>query len=594
MLCGTILDPSMMELMQMTKDSNPQAAPSPQRFTIIDLLKLYWRSDQRFIASVFFGFVMLMTIGLVGLDVIFNFWYNAFYDGLQAYDKRTTIRLLMYFFGLAGIYIVIAVYRYYISQLLQLRWRKWLTNNFIQRWLTDRRYYLIENFDESTDNPDQRIQEDVGGIVANSLSLITGIVSAVTTFFAFIFVLWRLSGVVTLSLGKLGTYHLHGYLVWVGLLYCGIGTWLTFKIGKPLIALNFEQQKREATFRYAAIDLRTHAEHVALYRGEHHQASILHNLFNRVLDNWYAIVLRQKILLWFTAGFNQIAVVLPLMVALPNYFGKVFLLGGLIQSLQAFGRVQDALSYLVNSYTSIAEWRAIGQRLTSFVNHMETVDAKAKHENKLTLNEDSNNQISAKKVMIKNPREGVLLKGINQEFKGGHSYVIKGESGIGKSTFVRTIAGIWPYASGEISLPANKNIMYLPQKAYMPIGTLAEAILFPDKHDPALENQLPDVMRACHLEDFIPRLNETAYWSEQLSPGEQQRIAFARVLLHKPDWVFLDESTSMLDVANEKRMYELMKTHLPNCTVVSVGHHPGIDAYHEHVVDMTQYEGMHH
>lgn len=578
----------------MNQDMNPKATVSPQRFNIKDLLKLYWQSDQRFLAFFFFGFVMLMTIGLVGLDVVFNFWYNSFYDALQAYNKPTTIRLLVFFFGLAAIYIVVAVYRYYITQLLALRWRRWLTDNFIKNWLKDRRYYLIENFDESTDNPDQRIQEDVGAIVTSSLSLITGIVSAVTTFFAFIFVLWRLSGVMTFSFGKWGTFHLHGYLVWVGLLYCSIGTWLTFKIGKPLIGLNFEQQKREATFRYAAIDLRTHAEHVALYRGEHHQESILHSLFGRVLENWYAIILRQKILLWFTAGFNQIAVVLPLIVALPNYFGKVFLLGGLIQTLQAFGRVQDALAYLVNSYTSIAEWRAVGQRLTTFVNHMETVDAKAKQENKLLLNQDDKNMIIAKNVMIKTPKDDVLLKGINQEFKAGHSYVIKGESGIGKSTFVRTVAGIWPYASGQISLPAKQNIMYLPQKAYMPIGTLAEAILFPDKHDPTLESQLPDVMRACHLEHFIPRLNETAYWSEQLSPGEQQRIAFARVLLHKPDWVFLDESTSMLDVANEKRMYELMKTHLPNCTVVSVGHHPGLDDYHEHIVDMTQYEGVHH
>lgn len=553
------------------------------------LIKIYWRSPQRFSAFLLYGAALALTMGLVGLDVFFNFWYNHFYDALQAYDKKNVIHLLFVFFGIAFVYIVVAVYRYYISQIFSIRWRRWLTEQLIARWLKNRSYYLIENFDEHTDNPDQRIQEDAGALVNSTIDLSIGLISSVATFLAFIYILWSLSGVITVPLGPLGTYKVPGYLVWVGLIYAFLGTFFTFKIGKPLIGLNFEQQRREATFRYAAMDLRAHAEHVALYRGEQYQEGILNGLFRRVLDNWYIIVLRQKLLLWYTSGYNQISVMLPLLVALPNYFNKVFLLGGLIQTLQAFGRVQDSLSYLVNAYTSIAQWQATSRRLTTFINHMNEADDNAKMLSHLQITDQSKPVISLDQVTLKTPRGEKLLTNISESLNHGTSYLIKGVSGIGKSTLIRAIAGIWPYAQGRIELPQGQSIMYLPQKPYMPIGTLAEAILFPDKQHPELEAQLDTVLHACHLDSFIPRLNEVANWSEQLSPGEQQRVAFARVLLHKPDWVFLDESTSMLDVGNEKYLYQVLKERLPQCSIISIGHRPTLDAYHDVVLDMAKY-----
>ncbi|HTM63075.1 MAG TPA: ABC transporter ATP-binding protein/permease [Gammaproteobacteria bacterium] len=573
-------------------ESRSETCLTAANYTIWQLIKTYWKSSSRVPAYLFIAVIMAMTMTLVGLDVVFNYWYNYFYDALQAYNRNETIKLLVIFFVIAAFYIVIAVYRYYISQLFGLRWRRWLTEQFISRWLQKRTYYLLENFDEKTDNPDQRIQEDIAALVSNSIDLSMGLVSAVTTFLAFIYVLWKLSGVFVLPLGPLGTYHIPGYLVWVGILYAFIGSILTVKLGRPLVALNFEQQRREATFRYAAVDLRTHAENVALYRGEHHQRNILQRLFDGVLENWYFIILRQKILLWFTAGYNQLSVMLPLLVALPNYFDKVFLLGGLIQSLQAFGKVQDSLSYLVNSYTQIAQWQAIGQRLTTFVNHMNEAEHKADMQNKFHINKHETNSIVSKNVSVSTPRNETLLQNINEEFKHGASYLIKGISGIGKSTFVRTLSGIWPYASGTATFPKNKLVMYVPQRPYMPIGTLMEAIMFPDKKHPELEKQVPDILVKCNLEHLIPRLTESAAWSEQLSPGEQQRVAFARVLLHKPDWVFLDESTSMLDVANEKRVYHLLKSELPHCSIISVGHRPTLDEYHEHIIDMAKYSAQ--
>lgn len=561
-----------------------------KHYTAWQLLKTYWQSNEKFSAYIFTVVILLMTIILVGFEVVFNYWYNYFYNALQEYNVRGAVRLIIIFFILAAFYIVLQVYRYYISQLFGLKWRRWLTKQLIARWLAKRGYYYLENFDEKTDNPDQRIQEDVNALVSNSIDLTVGLVSAITTFPAFVYILWTLSGVLIIPLGSLGNIHIHGYLVWAAVLYNLIGTLIAFKIGRPLIALNFEQQRREATFRFSAIDLRSHSENVALYRGEEHQKSILEKWFGRVLENWYFIILRQKKLLWFTGGFNQTAVMLPLVVALPNYFNRVFMLGGLIQSIRAFTSVQDSLAFLVNAYTQIAQWRAIMQRLTTFLNHLADVEERTQQRDHIKVSYQPANKMRVSNLSITTPQDKKLLNYINEEFVHGKHYLIKGDSGIGKSTFLRTLAGIWPFAEGEIVFPEKKHMMYVPQQTYMPIGSFAEAILFPDKevHQDEAE-ELKEVMRACHLEHFIPKLHETATWSEQLSPGEQQRVAFARVLLHKPDWVFLDESTSMLDLANENYLYGLLKEKLPQCSIVSIGHRPSLIDFHDHVIDMAKY-----
>jgi len=346
-------------------------------YTAWQLIRAYWQSEQKLFAYSFFVFVIIMSVSIVGMDVGFNYWYNFFYDALQDYDKRGALDLLVIFTFLAAVYIILAVYRYYLQLYLSLRWRRWLTEQFLDRWLQKKSYYYLENFDEKTDNPDQRIQEDIGALVTTSLDLAVGLISSITTFFAFIYILWTLSGHFVVHLGSWGSVDIPGYLVWVSIIYAIVGTLLAFKIGYPLVGLNFEQQKREANFRFSLVDLRSHAEHVALYRGEHHQKSILGNLFDRVLNNWYAIILRQKLLLWFTAGYNQVSVLLPLMVVLPNYFSKVFKLGGLMQALRAFGQIQEALSFLINSYSQIAQWRAVVRRLLTFLNHISEVRLKA-------------------------------------------------------------------------------------------------------------------------------------------------------------------------------------------------------------------------
>lgn len=557
--------------------------------TAWQLLRIYWQEGSRLMASLLLVAVAIMTIALVLIDVLFTTWYNYFYDALQSYDWRSAYDLLVVFVFMAAVAIVLAVYRYYLQSYLGLRWRRWLTAKIVTRWLEKKSYYYLEDFTDHTDNPDQRIQEDINLLVNNSLSLMVGILSSVVTIFAFIMVLWKLSGTITLPIGKTGVWHVHGYLVWVAILYALIGTWLTLRIGRPLPNLNFEQQRREANFRFAAVDLRTHAEHVALYQGENQQRSSLLRIFDRVIENWYAIILRQKLLLWFTAGYNQVSVLLPLIVALPNYFKKVFRLGGLIQTLAAFGRIQDALSFIVNSYTTIAEWRAVMLRLLTFLRRMDALDAEAVAQNHFTFHEVADNRIIAKNVTIITPEGETLLENINAEFVHGNYYWIRGDSGIGKSTFVRAIAGIWPFGSGDISLPRGKKIMYLPQRSYMPLGTLREALLFPEGQFSGTRADLVELLIACDLPRLTEELERTVVWSEHLSPGELQRIAFVRVLLRQPDWVFLDESTSALDLSHEKNLYALLKKRVPNCSVVSVGHRPSLEDSHDIIIDLADY-----
>ncbi len=559
-------------------------------YTTWQLIKAFWQSDQRLMAYGFFITVLIMTMVMVALDVALTDWYNYFYNALQEYDVRAVIDLLWIFVFIATLSIVISVYRFYLQQYLGLRWRRWLTEQFIKRWLANRSYYYLETFDKQTDNPDQRIQEDIGSLVSYSLDLVIGLVSAVTSIFSFIFILWQLSGVITLPLGELGTWHIPGYLVWVGIIYAVLGTLFTVKIGRSLVPLNFEQQRREANFRYAAVDLRLHAENVALYHGEGHQGSVLKGMLYRVLDNWYLIILRQKLLLWYTSGYNQISVLVPLVVALPNYFNKVFELGGLIQTLAAFQRIQDSLSFIVNSYTRIAEWQAITQRLVTFLNHMYQLEQEAMKQNQFAYSMQPQDKIIAKNVTLFTPQKETLLTNINQEFIHGQNYLLKGISGIGKSTFVRALAGIWPFGSGEIDLPEQKNIMFLPQRSYMPIGTLQEALMFPNNMSLLPDQELKKLLNECGLHNLIDQLHETKTWSENLSPGELQRIAFARILIHKPDWVFLDETTSSLDVESEKKLYDLLKTKLPNCSIISVGHRPSLAGYHDREINMAEYK----
>ncbi|WP_416430814.1 ABC transporter ATP-binding protein/permease [Piscirickettsia salmonis] len=551
--------------------------------TTWQLVKLYWQSDQKKTAYFYLITLLVLTLFLVAMSVAITYWYKHFWNAIQDYNKSLVFELVFVFIGIAAVFVITAVYKFYVQASFGVRWREWLTCHVIDIWLQGQSYYYIENFDEYTDNPDQRIQEDVNQFVALTTSLFLGVVDAIVTLFSFITLLWILSGPLVFNLGSWGPISIPGYLVWIALIYSLIGTYLTHKIGKNLISLNFRQQKKEADFRFNAVRIRSNAENIALYQAEEQEKAGIFKSFGKVIEITLQVINREKKLLYFTAGFNQISIIIPLLAALPMYFAKLIQIGGIQQISSAFSQVENSLSFFVNSYTSIAQWRAVVLRLTTFMNKMQVVEHKYADVKKLERAEHAALTVMTDDLTVYTQTGHRLLTDLNVVFKPGEDYLIKGPSGVGKSTFIKALAGIWPFASGGVKLPAGKKIMYLPQRSYFPLGSLREVLLYPG-------NIAADDRQLCSLLDEVglPRLkyglDEIKNWSEILSLGEQQKVAFIRVILAAPDWVFLDESTSSLDRDNERTLYRLLKEKLPSCSIVSVAHRESVADYHDEEV----------
>lgn len=539
------------------------------------LTRPYWVSEERWGARLLLAAVVGLTLGGVYIDVQINHWYNDFYNTFQAYDQAAFVQLLIRFSYLAAIGIIMSVYVMYLGQMLRIKWRRWLTERYLGNWLGKQNYYRIQLFGSVTDNPDQRIAEDIDQFIRLALDLSQGALSSVVTLFSFLAILWNLSG--PLDFALLGTkIHIGGYMVWVAFGYALVGTWITFRIGRPLIGLNYDQQRYEANFRYSLVRLRENSESVAFYKGEVEEQKGFLGRFGSIVDNWWQIMKRQKKVNWFTYGYGQIAVIFPFVVAAPRYFAKQMQLGGLMQTASAFGKVQGALSYLVDAYTTIASWKAVTNRLSGFnesIHKAEVMqglaDAHATTDQKA---------IEANGLTIRLPDESVLLENVSLAVKPRDALLITGRSGAGKSTLLRALAGLWPFVEGTLSLP-DARMLFVPQKPYLPLGTLAQALSYPNALE-ADEAKMREVLHLVQLERLAGRLTQTEQWSHVLSPGEQQRVAFARILLARPDFVFLDEATSALDEATEAHLYGVIKTRLPEVGLVSVGHRETLRAWH--------------
>jgi len=413
--------------------------------------------------------------------------------------------------------------------------------------------------------------------VGRSLSLSLQFLSAATTLVSFVGILWFLSG--PIKLPWLG-WTVPGYMVWAALLYSIVGTWLTEKVGRRLVRLDFEQQRYEADFRFSLVRFRENTEGVALYRGERDELLSFRERFAKVVTNWREIMSLQKRLTGFTVGFGQLAIIFPFVVAGPRFFRGEIALGGLMQTAQAFGQVQSALSLIVDYqlYPQIAEWRAVVSRLVGFeaamtrsrpvpgVEHIERQAGSA--------------GISLDGVDLDLPDGQLLLRGAVARIGGGESVLLTGPSGAGKSTLFRAIAGIWPFGRGKITAPPDARVLFLPQKPYLPIGTLREVVSYPMQAAGVTDAALRAALEAVGLPKLVARLDESTHWAMQLSPGEQQRIAFARALIQRPDWLFLDEATSAVDETTEQRLYALVKERLAGTTVISIGHRPTLGAFH--------------
>lgn len=548
------------------------------------LTKSYWQSEEKKKAFFLLGCIIALTLGVVYMLVLLNQWNNSFYSALQNYDAKKIFDELIHFSWLAAIYILLAVYSYYLQQTLILNWRRWLTTRFIDIWLQNKTYYNLQMFGKDTDNPDQRISEDVRQFVEMTLSFGIGILKAFCTFASFVVILYNLSGSLSFTfMGK--TWTINGYMLWASLLYSVIGTYITHIVGRKLVKINFIQQKYEADFRFSMIRLRESAESVAFYRGEAQEGSVFKQRFKMLLNNFWKLVNKQKQLVFLNSGYSQIAIIFPFVVAMNRYLTKEVTLGGLMQVASAFGRVQDSLSYFVDMYSSIAQWQAVVMRLTCFGHHMHDVYQQAErfHVERFAAAD----VVEVDNMQINLPDGKPLLENISFTLHPGHNVLIKGVSGSGKSTLLRAISGIWPFVDGKIFLPERDKLMFIPQKSYLPLGTLRAALNYPG-NKPIDDTELIYLMDLCQIGYLKDKLDLEADWSHVLSVGEQQRLAFVRAHIQQPQWLFLDEATSALDEDTEANMYSLLQERLQQTTVVSVGHRSTLNKYHELVLRLNK------
>jgi vitamin B12/bleomycin/antimicrobial peptide transport system ATP-binding/permease protein len=548
----------------------------------------YWRSEERWRARLLLGVVVALNLSLVGMSVWLSYWNREFFNSLQAKDSDAFWDLLLWgrqtdsgpmpgFVLIAAVYILIAVYALYLRQALQIRWRRWLTEEYLERWLGDRAYYRIALTDPGTDNPDQRIADDIRLFVDDTLALGLGLMNSVVTLASFVVVLWGLSG----PLDILGL-DIPGYMVWVALIYAVLGTWLAHKVGRPLIGLNFHQQRVEADFRFALVRLRENAEGVALYGGEADERRGLLQRFHALMENWWGIMVATKRLTFFTAGYTQVAVVFPFIVAAPSYFGGSIPLGGLTQTAGAFGNVQGSLSWFVDNYARLTEWGATVDRLTGFWGAVRAAREAAERGEGVHATPDA----AAPGVVLQDlrlalPDGRVLMEVPEARIAPGERVLVAGPSGSGKSTLFRAIAGIWPFGSGRVRVPEAGQALFLPQRPYLPLGTLRRAVCYPRDAASFTDAEIAEALEVAGLAQLIPRLDEEAAWAQRLSGGEQQRVALARALLLKPGWLFLDEATASLDPEAEARFYATLRERLPEATLVSIAHRPAVAQYHD-------------
>jgi putative ATP-binding cassette transporter len=543
------------------------------------LAKPYWRSEEKWRAWGLLGTIVALSLSLVYMLVLLNDWNRQFYNALEQKDERDFFALLGYFCFLAAIFIAISVYETYLEQMLQMRWRIWLTRQYLDDWLGHQVYYRLELEHHGTDNPDQRIQEDMRLFTAGTLSLGLGVMREVVTLASFAAILWRLSGALTLPWGARGV-AVPGYMVWVALVYAVVGTWLTAKIGRPLVQLNFDQQRYEADFRFSLVRLRENAEGVALYRGEAAENRNFDARIERIRANWWELMRITKRVNTFTIGYNQVAIVFPFFVAGHRFFSGAIPLGGLTQIASAFGTVQSSLSWFVNTFQSLANWKASVDRLLTFHRALEAAKAGQARHDGLDVQRDGERTVRAERLDLVLPNGRTILANTSFAIEPGERIVVTGASGSGKSTLFRALAGIWPFGRGRVRFPGNARVLFLPQKPYIPIGSLRDAVAYPGAPGDFGDEAIRATLAAVDLAPLVGRLDETQNWSLQLSGGEQQRLAVARALLHKPDWLFLDEATSALDEAGERRLYELVANRLPGATLVSIAHRPAVAGYH--------------
>ncbi len=555
--------------------------------TVWRIASPYFRSEERWSGRILLASVVAIELSIVALTVLLNSWNARFYNALQDKNWNDFVYQLGYFSILAAVFVALAVYQLYLNQWLHIRWRRWLTRAYLDHWMAGSNHYRMQLLGDTADNPDQRIAEDINSFIQATLNIGLQLLNSVVTLFSFMIILWGLSAEAPLHLFGMSV-NIPGYLLWAALIYSIIGTALTHLIGRALIALNFQQQRYEADFRFSLVRVRENAEQIALLSGEPAERQRLLMRFGNVASNWLAIMSRQKKLTFFTASYSQAAVVFPFIMVSPAYFAGAVQLGGLMQTANAFGQVQSALSVFVTLYRSLADWRAVIERLDGFDKSVAAAQALATTPPRVTVTPDDGAAITFKDLAVQLPNGMPLVNAAALSIATGDRVLVNGPSGSGKSTLFRAMAGIWPFGSGTITVPKNAKVMMLPQRPYFPIAPLAAAVAYPAEPGTFDIARVAELIAAVGLPALVPRIEEEAHWNRMLSLGEQQRLGIARAILLAPDYLFLDEATASLDEEAEAAVYRLLEQRLAHTMIVSIGHRSTLAAFHRRRLNFTR------
>jgi putative ATP-binding cassette transporter len=547
--------------------------------TVWRIASPYFRSEDKWAGRGLLAAVIAIELSLVAIDVLINQWQNRFFNALQERDWDSFTREIGIFTILAFCAIGLAVYQLYLNQWLQIRWRSWMTRHYLGEWLEGPNHYRMQLQGDAADNPDQRLTDDVKLFIERTLEIGIGLLSSVVSLASFVVILWGLSAAAPLHLfGK--EFPIPGYLVWGALIYAIFGTMLTQWIGSPLVNLTFEQQQREADFRFNLVRVRENSEQIALMKGEPAERERLTHRFGRVISNWYEIMSRTKRLTAFTQSYTQAAIIFPYILVSPAYFANKIQLGGLQQTASAFDSVRRALSFFVSIYRTLAEWRAVVARLDGFEMSILSSRHLAASPSSVRLAAGKNDAIELRQLLVRLPHGEPVVAADALSLRNGERTLITGPSGSGKSTLFRAIAGIWPFGDGAVAIPAGATLMMLPQRPYFPIGSLHAAVTYPATAGAFDAERVRQVLVDVGLPQLAARLHEEAHWNRMLSLGEQQRLGVARALLHAPSFLFLDEATASLDEPSEAALYRLLAEKLPATTLVSIGHRSTLEAFH--------------
>ncbi|PVE26372.1 ABC transporter [Microvirga sp. KLBC 81] len=545
------------------------------------------RAREGTIGTWMIAILIAINLAQVALNVRLSFFSRDMFNALEAKDAAAFwYQLFIIFTPLAAVFVAIALTEVLLQNVLTIRWRAFLNTYYVGEWLGDGAHYRMQIMGRGADNPDQRISEDLRKFVESTYSLSVGLMNQAATLVSFVAILWTISAGFTFP----GTnVEVPGLLVWVCAGYAILGTWVTHLIGRPLIALNFEQERVEANYRFSLARLREYTEQVALLSGEPAEQEGLGRRFGQIVDNYMRIVIRLIKLNTFTSAYFQANVVVPYILTAPYYFIGKISLGQMQQVVGAFSRVESALTYFIQIYTTLADYKAVLDRLTTFEGAIASAQ-RIGGESKLAVTPAANRELRLKNLNVRLPDGRALMHADGLAFRPGERTLMTGPSGSGKSTLFRAIAGIWPFGEGEVLVPQGQSMMLLPQRPYIPIGTLREAVTYPSHGQAYPDAAIADALRAAKLPQIADRLDEERAWGQTLSLGEQQRLAVARALLAKPDWLLLDEATAALDEPTEAEIYQVIKEKLPQTTVVSIGHRSTLAAYHDRRIDLKRAE----